>query len=151
MENHLFIRREIILDATVSKVWEALTNPDYTHRYMFDCDAISDWKKGSPIIWKGYKDGKIYVKGHIVDVDPEKLLRFTTFGADSKLPDIPSNYSTVTYTLNPEADGKTKLIMTDGDFAKIADGEARYKDSVGGWDMVLPKLKMVIENINEAS
>ncbi|HYV93595.1 MAG TPA: SRPBCC domain-containing protein [Chitinophagales bacterium] len=144
MEDHLFIRKEIILDAPVSKVWDSLTKPKYTRQYMYECDAISDWKKGSELIWKGHHDSKVYVKGHIVDIDPEKLLRFTTFGTDSKLPDIPANYSTVTYTLTPE-DGKTKLIITDGDFAKIADGQARYKDSMGGWDMVLPKLKEAVE------
>ncbi len=144
MEKTLFIRKEIILDAPVSKVWEALTKPGYTRQYMYECDAISDWRKGSPLIWKGHKDGKVYVKGEIVDIDPEKLLRFTTFGADSKLPDIPANYSGVTYTLTPE-DGKTKLIVIDGDFAKIADGEARYKDSVEGWNMTIPKLKAAVE------
>lgn len=150
MEDHLFIHKEIILDAPVSKVWDALTNPDITRQYMFECNVISDWKKGSPLVWKGDKDGKLYVKGHIVDIDPEKLLRFTAFGADSKLPDIPANYSTVTYTLTPE-DGKTKLTITDGDFAKIADGEARYKDSQGGWDTVIPKLKLAVENKSQTS
>ena len=144
MEDHLFIHKEIVLDAPVSKVWDVLTKPEFTHQYMYDCDAISDWEKGSSLIWKGYKDGKVYVKGHIEDIDPGKLLRFTTFGADSKLPDIPANYSTVTYVLLPE-DRKTKLTVTDGDFAKIGDGEARYKDSTGGWDTVLPKLKEVAE------
>ena len=144
MEDHLFIRKEIMLDAPVSKVWNSLTEPKYTRQYMYECDAISDWKKGSELIWKGHHDGKVYVKGHIVDIDPEKLLRFTTFGADSKLPDIPANYSTVTYALTPEG-GKTKLIITDGDFAKIADGQARYKDSMGGWNTVLPKLKETVE------
>jgi uncharacterized protein YndB with AHSA1/START domain len=149
MDDHLFIHKEIILDAPVSKVWDALTKPLYTRQYMFECDPISDWEKGSPLIWKGYQDGKVYVKGHIVDIDPERLLRFTTFGADSKLPDIPANYSTVTYTLMPEGE-KTKLTITDGDFAKIADGEARYKDSLGGWDTVFPKLKAAVENRNES-
>lgn len=133
MNDHLFIHKEIILDAPVARVWDALTKPEYTWKYMYECDAFSDWKKGSPLIWKGHKDGKVYVKGYIVEADPERLLRFTTFGADSKLPDIPANYSTVTYTLTPEGE-KTKLTVTDGDFAKIADGEARYKDSLVGWD-----------------
>ena len=144
MEDNLFIRKEIMLDAPGSKVWEALTNPDYTYQYMYECDAISAWKKGSPLIWKGHKDGKVYVKGEIVDIAPEKLLRFTTFGADSKLPDIPENYSTVTYSLTPEGE-KTKLIIVDGDFAKIADGETRYRESIGGWDAVIPKLKEAVK------
>ena len=144
MEDHLFIHKEIILNAPVSKVWDALTNPGYTRQYMYECDAISDWIKGSDLIWKGHKDGKVYVKGHIIDIDPEKLLRFTTFGADNKLPDVPENYSTVTYTLTFEGD-KTKLTITDGDFAKIAEGKARHKDSLKGWEMVIPKLKEVVE------
>jgi len=146
MEKELFLKKEITINAPVSKVWEALTKPELTRKYMFECDAISEWKKGSPLIWQGHQDGRVYVKGSIVNIEPQKLLQFTTFDPNSKLPDIASNYVTVTYKLSSE-NGKTKLTVTDGDFAKVDDGEKRFQESIGGWEATLPKLKETVEGI----
>ena len=44
MEDHLFIHKEIILNAPVPSVWEALTRSEYTRQYMYECDAISEWQ-----------------------------------------------------------------------------------------------------------
>lgn len=122
MTKELIVKKSIKLNANTSKVWDALTNPELTKKYMYGCEVISDWKVGSPLIWKGAEDGKIYVKGNILSIEPGKRLQFTTFDPNSKLEDKPSNYTTVTYELSPE-DGTTELTVTQGDFAKAEDGE----------------------------
>jgi len=144
MEKEIILKKEITINAPVEKVWEALIKPEWTSKYMYNCDAISDWKKGSPLIWKGHEDGKIYVKGNVVDIKPENLLAFTTFDPNSELPDVPANYTKVTYKLTGDH-GKTKLSVTDGDFAKVGDGEKRFNESQSGWHMVLNKLKEEVE------
>jgi hypothetical protein len=30
-----------------------MTNPEIIKQYMFGTNVISDWKEGSPIVWKG--------------------------------------------------------------------------------------------------
>ena len=141
----IIFEQYIEINASPETVWEVLTKPEFTRQYMFGCDAISDWKEGSPLIWKGAKDGKVYVKGSIVKIVPGKLLGFTSFDPnDPTHKDIPSNYTTVTYTLTPE-DGKTMATVTDGDFSKIEDGETRYNRTIESWNYVLPQIKRLAE------
>ena len=144
MKKELVVRKSITLSADISKVWEALTNPEMTKKYMYGCEAISDWKVGSSLIWKGAADGIVYVKGNIVNITPGKLLHYTTFDPNSNLEDLPSNYLTVTIELSQEK-GQTTLSVTQGDFAEAANGEKRYHDTVGGWDFALKGLKEVVE------
>ncbi|HUB59319.1 MAG TPA: SRPBCC domain-containing protein, partial [Puia sp.] len=67
MSQPLLITNSIRIHAPASKVWNALTNPQETKKYMFGCEALSDWKEGSPLIWKGNFNGVelIAVKGTI--------------------------------------------------------------------------------------
>src|SRR5881227_3883691 len=97
----LFVKNNITINATASKVWDALTNPEQTKKYMFGCETVSDWKVGSPLLWKGNYEGKemIFVKGKIVAIDQGKFLAYTTIDPNSSIEDIPENYLTVTYGL----------------------------------------------------
>ena len=100
----LFIKNSITISAPQSKVWNALINPEQTKKYMFGSEAISDWRVGSPLIWKGLYEGKemIFVKGSVVDIKPERFLAYTVFDPNSTIEDIPENYLTVTYELTPD-------------------------------------------------
>src|SRR5437870_4697257 len=106
MSNELIFKKSITINAPPSDVWEALTNPVLTKKYMFNCEAISDWKEGSSLIWKGAEDGKIYVKGKIEKIIPQKLFRYTVISPERE--DKPENYTTVTYELTQE-NGSTRL------------------------------------------
>ena len=145
MKKELVVKKTIKLNAETSNVWEALTNPALTQKYMFGCEAVSDWKVGSPLVWKGAADGKVYVKGNIVNIKPRKLLQYTTFDPNSTVEDIPSNYLTVTIELSPEGK-QTVLSVTQGDFGGVANGEKRYNATVGGWDFALNGLRKLLEN-----
>lgn len=146
MQSGLTVRKNIRLNANSAKVWEALTNPELTKQYMFGCEAISDWKAGSPLLWKGHVKGedKIFVKGEIVSIEPGKKLQYTTFGPDSGLKDEPSNYLTVTLELTPKG-AETELTVTQGDFSTVENGEERYKHTLSNWDYTLEGLRKVVE------
>lgn len=145
----LTIKNTITINVPAAKVWDALTNPEQTKKYMFGCETISDWKKGSTLIWKMLYEGKdfIPVKGHIVDIVPNKLLVYTVIDPHNpNIPDIPENYLTVTYAL--EGNDQTTLIVTQGDFNTVADGEKRYKESHNngeGWNPILVEIKKILE------
>ena len=151
MENQLIVKNSIVINAPVSKVWDALTNPEQTKKYMFGCETVSDWKKGSPLLWKGFYEGKdvIFVKGNIVDIKPETLLAYTTIDPnDSTVADSPENYLTVTYELSTE-NGQTVLTVTQGDYSKVAEGEKRYKEAFNngeGWNPILVEIKKLVES-----
>jgi uncharacterized protein YndB with AHSA1/START domain len=77
MNNELIVTNSISINAPASKVWDALVNPAQTKKYMFNCEAVSDWKVGSPLLWRGSYNGSpdmVFVKGNIVDIQPEKFL-----------------------------------------------------------------------------
>jgi uncharacterized protein YndB with AHSA1/START domain/mannose-6-phosphate isomerase-like protein (cupin superfamily) len=146
----LIITNQVTIDASPAIVWDALVNPSQTRKYMFGCEAISDWKKGSILDWKGNYNGKemIFVTGKITDIVPGKFLAYTTFDPNSAMENIPENHLTVTYTLAPEGNG-TKLIVTQGNYNTVAEGERRYKEAYNngeGWNPILAEIKKLLEN-----
>ncbi len=87
-------QQSIIINAPLSKVWDALTNPDMTRQYMFGCIPETDWIVGSEVLWKGAADGVTYVKGTLLKFEPMSALTYTTFAPHSELKDLPENYLT---------------------------------------------------------
>lgn len=151
MAKPLIIANSITINAPLKKVWDALVNPDQTKKYMFGCEAISDWKIGDPLLWKGMYEGKemVFVKGVIVDLKPEKFLAYTTFDPLSDMKDIPENYLTVTYDLSFD-NGVTTLNVTQGDYSTVAEGERRYAESSNGgegWNPILVEIKKLVEEL----
>jgi uncharacterized protein YndB with AHSA1/START domain len=146
----LLIKNTITINAPADKVWNALTNPEETKKYMFGCETVSDWKPGSPLLWKGSYEGKdmIFVKGNIVSIDPGKYLAYTTIDPNADMEDIPENYLTVTYELTPQ-ENQTLLTVTQGDYSKVAEGQKRYEESWNngeGWNPILVEIKKQVEN-----
>jgi len=58
MAKGLFIKALLILIAPAVKIWNFLQTLNIQGKYMFGCDAISDWNVGSTVIWKGTYEGK---------------------------------------------------------------------------------------------
>ncbi len=145
----LIVKNTITINASLAKVWDALTNPAQTKKYMFGCEAISDWKKGSPLTWEMIYEGEPYtaVKGIILDIEPNRLLSYTTIDPHSSIADIPENYLTVTYLLTADKN-KTILTVTQGDYTKVEDGENRYTEAYNngdGWNPILVEIKNLLE------
>jgi uncharacterized protein YndB with AHSA1/START domain len=148
MEPQLVISNSVVINATKSKVWTVLTDPAETKKYMFGCEVVTDWHVGHPIVWKGIFDGKelVAVSGKVKAYQQEKFLAYTAFDPNSNILDVPQNHTTVTYTVN-QLGTSVELTVTQGDFAKVADGERRYKESTdgGGWDPILQEIKKIAE------
>ena len=113
---------------------------------MDGCVVVSEWKPGDPILWIGSQDDVTYVKGNIISLDPGKSLVYTVIDPQGKYPDVPENYLSIAYTLEGNED-ETLVKVTQGDYSIVAEGAARYQDSVsqGGWSSVLEKVKELCE------
>lgn len=147
----LIVKSVIAIDAPASQVWDALTNPEKTKLYMFGCETVSDWKVGSALLWKGNYEGQdiIFVKGNIVEIEPEKLLIYTTIDPNSTIDDVSENYLHVTYSLLSENE-KTILTVTQGDYNTVSEGKKRYQEAYNngeGWNPILSEIKKLIEKI----
>ncbi len=122
-------------------VWVALTDPDKIRQYMFGAQVDSEWRKGSRIMWRGEWQGRSFEdQGVILDLEPERLIRYTHFSRLSGLPDLPENYHVVTVRLASEGSGTRVLLTQDNN-----ESEEARAHSEGSWKMMLSGLKVLVE------
>jgi uncharacterized protein YndB with AHSA1/START domain len=132
---------EIEVNATPAQVWTALTDPELIAKYFFGTQVQTDWQPGSPIVWKGeYQGNKYEDKGEILEVQPNRLLRFTHFSPMTGQPDEPQNYHTLTYELDDRG-GRTRVFLSQGNNASAEEAE----HSTANWETVLKGLKETVE------
>ena len=140
----------ISINADASKVWKALTDPQETKKYMFGCETVSDWKKGSTLIWKGNYEGKemVFVSGFVLDIKENELLKYSVIDPNALYAKTSENHLNVTYELISN-EAQTILTVTQDNFENAAEGEKRFKE-VGnnglGWDPILKAIKMQVES-----
>jgi uncharacterized protein YndB with AHSA1/START domain len=141
MKTALILKTAAEIEAPATKVWEALTNPEIIKQYFFGTEVVSEWEKGSSIIFKGTWEDKPYEdKGTILDIVPGKLLRYNYYNSWFSAPDVPENYANITYELTPD-NGKTLLTITQDGF----EDEEKKAHSEKNWNWILNELKKLIE------
>lgn len=140
MSNDLDVRSNILINAPLTRVWEALITPSVIKQYMFGTNVESDWEKGSTMTWKGEWQGKTYEdNGTILEIIPEKRLKYT-FSPMSGDRTKPENYHVVTIDLTEE-NGQTKLSLTQDNNKTQENKEQSEKN----WAMMLGTLKTLLE------
>jgi len=141
MNNGLTVEKSIFINASTSKVWDALTNPEMVRQYLFGTNMSADWKVGGRITYRGSWEGKEYEDGGtILELVPEKILKSTYWSSMSGTEDKPENYVVVTYSLEKKDNGTLLTIMQDNN--KTAEGA---EHSGSNWGMVLDAMKKLIE------
>lgn len=142
MPENFIAKASVTINAPSSKVWVALINPEMIKQYLFGTEAVSDFKEGSPIVYKGVWEGKPYEdKGTILQIVPEKFFVSTYWSSMSGKPDAPENYSKVTYELTQESDGQSLLTVTQDNNPTM---ESKVH-SEQNWQTVLNTLKGLLE------
>ncbi|HEU4716742.1 MAG TPA: SRPBCC domain-containing protein [Bacteroidia bacterium] len=145
----LIVTNTVAISATPQRVWDVLTKPEETKKYMFGCETVSDWKEGSALLWKGEYEGKemVFVSGFILEIVPGKLLRYSVIDPNAAYPQTPENHLRVTYEITP-GNGSVTLTVTQDGFEGAAEGEKRYRDTYNngdGWNPVLQAIRKVAE------
>src|SRR5260370_26748220 len=145
---NVFVEKTIEINAPASKVWDVLTNPEQTSEWApefaggAEFHIESDWKLGSPVLWKG-QDGNVIVEGNVTALEPHTFLRFTVFDVRGEKPPV-TEKDGITYELTEHAD-KTTFRLVQGDFSVMAEGEKYHRLSAEGCERVLPKVKVLAE------
>lgn len=141
MKGPLIAQAQIVISAPIAKVWDALVNPDMIKQYQFGTNVVSDWKEGSPILWKGEWEGKPYEdKGVILTMKPERVLQYSHFSPLSGAVDVPEHYHIVTIEVSSVGTGTLLQLSQD----KNATQEER-EHAEKNWAMMLTGLKKVVE------
>ena len=141
MKGTLIAQAQITISAPIAKVWDALVNPEMIKQYMFGTNAVSDWKEGSPIVWKGEWEGKPYEdKGVILKLKPKHLLQYSHFSPLAGQADVPENYHTVTMELSLKGAGTILMLSQDNNST-----EEDRVHAEKNWAMMLTGIKKVLE------
>jgi uncharacterized protein YndB with AHSA1/START domain len=140
-DKQFIAKASITIDTPVDIVWDAFTNPKTIKQYMFGTNTVSDWKKGSSIIWKGEWQGKTYEdKGVILKFDPNRMLQYSHFSPLSGQRDVPKSYHIVTIELSGQGE-HTHVSLQQDNNADDSDREHSEKN----WGMLLVSLKRLLE------
>lgn len=126
------------IKTTPEKLWHALTDREFSHRYWMDCTLTSDWKAGSRMTME--RGGELKNECVILESDPPRKLSYSwlsVFDEDMKK----EKPSRVTYIIEPRGD-MVKLVVTHEGFA---DGSKTLPSISTGWPMVLSSLKSILE------
>jgi uncharacterized protein YndB with AHSA1/START domain len=141
MKNSIKGEASIVIDAPRDEVWDALINPAQIKKYFFGTEAVSDWKVGSPLYFRGEWQGKKYEdKGTIMERKDNELFKYNYWSSMSGIEDKPENYVVVTYKLE-DVLGKTRVSITQ---ENIPTEEMRIH-SEENWTKVLGDLKNLVE------
>ncbi|WP_419879189.1 SRPBCC family protein [Brevibacillus centrosporus] len=141
MDNSTFVYVTYIA-TTPEKLWEALTNSDFTEKYFFGSKIQSDWKVGSEITYS--RDGKVSDYGKILTCEPHRVLSFTwTYTTDTAVREEPT---VVTFELK-QMDSAVKLTLKHEKLVSvdIVDRDDTFEGLNNGWPAILSNLKSLLE------
>lgn len=123
------------IKTTPEKVWQAITNPEFTHQYWGN-NNVSDWRKGSE--WKHVdpQSGEVRVVGKVVESNPFIRLVLTWAG-----PEDLTDVSEVIFDIAANED-MVCLNVVHGKFKPNSTMADRVSQ---GWPRVLSGLKSFLE------
>lgn len=127
------------IKTTPEKLWDALTNPEFTRQYWFGIAVTSDWKVGTPMVYM--KAGETVVDGKVLAADRPRLLCYTFHESNGPASHEPP--TKVTLEIEPELGTDTvRLTVTHTDFVP----DSKHRPSISmGWPAVLSGLKSLLE------
>jgi uncharacterized protein YndB with AHSA1/START domain len=109
------IDKTIIINASPSTVWKALTDPDSIKQWMVEpgmaFEIITDWKVGNPITIKAFHHTPFENKGTVLQFESDSVLQYNYLSSLSRLPDKPENYSSIEFRLAP-LENRTSFTLT---------------------------------------
>jgi uncharacterized protein YndB with AHSA1/START domain len=139
------ITRTISINASPSKVWKHLTEPDLMKEWMGDeemeIDILSDWKIGSSFIIKGFHHKPFENRGTILRFETERVFQYEYLSSMSGLEDAPESYTRISFYLAPKY-GETELTVEAENFPTFE----IYKHWEFYWNGTIHILKQVIES-----
>ena len=133
---------KLTINAPQEKVWDALTNPEKVKAWQYGSELTTDWKVGSEIRFKSEWEGQTFEQwGTVMEVEPNKKLRYNLYAPRPDLEDRPENYFEMAYQLT-EKDNGTELLIVQEDNRP----GAKQEPEQGEENPVLKMLKDLVEN-----
>lgn len=136
------IQREITINATKQRVYEAIANPDQVVRW-FPETLEGDYSVGKQPVFGFGDHGKNAV--YIVAANPHDYFAYRWVpGSSNYLGDVQAVANTlVEFRIEEQAEGVCKVTLIESGFASlpIEHAEASLKQNSGGWDFMIGRLE----------
>ncbi len=126
---------EVYIAATPEQVWRAITESEFTQQYYYGNTVESDWKPGSPMVYRG-ADGTASIECEVLEADPPRRLVHTFF-----FPGTDESPSRCTWSI--EARGSASLLVLTHD--EFDSETSTYRSVAHGWVPILSGLKTLLE------
>ena len=125
--------------ATAEQVWEGLTSPEFTRRYFHNTSVESDFRPGSPVVFRN-PDGTVAVDGEVLAAERPRQLAITwQVRYDAEL--AQEQPSRVCFEIDA-AEGMCRLtVIHDG----FEEGSRVFERIREGWAPILCSLKSLLE------
>jgi uncharacterized protein YndB with AHSA1/START domain/DNA-binding transcriptional ArsR family regulator len=136
MPAHVYV---VFIKASPERIWEALTESEFTLQYYFASTVESGWNAGDAYTYE--INGEAAILGTIVASDPNRRLEMT-FDArwDEQVAADPPSH--LTWEIEPAGDGISKLTVVHDGFATET---STYAQVGGGMPYILSGLKTLLE------
>jgi len=124
---------------TPEKLWEALTDPEFTRQYWSECWQESQWKAGSS--WQlMIPGGRVGDSGEILEIDPPR--RLVVSWRNEFKPELrEEGHSRMTYELEKQVESVKLTVIHE-----MNRPGSKFIEAVStGWPMILASLKSLLE------
>jgi uncharacterized protein YndB with AHSA1/START domain len=134
-----------VIATTPERLWQTLTDPEFTQKFFFGTRLESDWKVGSPFVYR--HNGAVTDEGTILRSEPPHLLSYSFHHVrlEELRAEAPSRvtFEIESLTDHPELSGPVvRLTVTHEDFPP----ESKVLPAIStGWPAILSNLKTLLE------
>jgi uncharacterized protein YndB with AHSA1/START domain len=124
---------------TPERLWQALTDPEFTRRYWCETRHESEWKRGAA--WRVLiPDGRVADSGEVLEIEPHR--RLVLKWRNQFKPELHAEGdSRLTYELEPVGESVKLTIVHEMD----KPGSKLIEAVSGGWPHILASLKSLLE------
>jgi len=131
---------ETYINASKDRVWDALTNAEFTSQYFFATKVESSWEAGAPVSYRYATGDGVAVEGEVIEVNPpdKLIISWHVLYDDDARKEDPSR---VTFSLD-EIGGQTKLRIVHDQFPEDT---VVLPEISNGWPWVLASMKSLLE------
>jgi uncharacterized protein YndB with AHSA1/START domain len=151
----------VYIKATPEAIWEAITKPDWTEKYLYESRVDYDLRPGGAYraypsdamrvhgAEMGYPIPDLVVDGEVIEADPpRKLVQTWRMLMDPEM--AAEGFTRLTWEIEEGDGGVTKLTVTHAlerapRLAALLAGELESEGAGGGWYEVLSDLKTLLE------
>jgi uncharacterized protein YndB with AHSA1/START domain len=136
------------IKTTPEKLWQALTDGNFSEKYWFGFRISSDWKTGSPVYIRNpeFLEGKGDIEGKVLACDPPRRLTYTFGSGLDPLASQRKAPTQVTYEITPVGSMVKFTLTHENLLAQDVDKSPNTLRGVNnGWPAIVSNLKSLLE------